>query len=1816
MPRDDDQSLGGEQTFSGKVERDVSPQSLGDDLTFGDAGGGDESFDDGMELVDLSSRYKVEGTLGKGGMGEVLLATDTRLNRKVAIKRVLGDAAKSQTAVQRFLTEAQSIAALNHFNIVQIHDYGRDQDGPFLIMEHVDGGSLLDKCREGALPLDEAVELTCQLCDGLSKAHDAGIIHRDIKPANVLITSDGAPKLTDFGLARQDSADTGQTMAGAVLGTLDFMPPEQRKDATQADARSDLWSLAATFYQMVTGKSPKVIRLSDVPESLQDVLGKALEEAPAERYQSADEFRQALQTAAQESSGGPARDLKTGECRSCGHGNDPGRKFCQSCGGPLTEACLSCDHDNGVWETFCGGCGANQEQLADSKITELSEQRSRVDSLCREYRYDDALQLVGQLADQSHPRFAEFPVWAQETRPQIEREYAEAKAERERLVGEARSLMSQQEYTAVPRLFESLAKGLWNSEVQGLIVQAEQSDKEAAALLTEIKGQVRDRSYKGLLEKTERFLELRPDRDDIREIHATLSKRAAKRAEKQSARDKVRSAEILDEVRERMREKDFASVVMLLEDLPEGYETQESLDLQRKAQIRVEQSEKLLKQIDQAVKKGQTSRLLPKLDDYLKLVSTDERIESLREKLVDQQRAFQRKVKAGVAGVCVLVLAVTVGMYLNSRAEEKTQTIAAAVESQSWDTVLTLDSGNTQALLGRAQNRLDADPPDFDGALADLQSAEYEDPQTEGLSSLKATVYARRAGVQADADQIDKAEADLKEAQALELASAELAGVRGKLAGAHLRKAQGLAEAGQLEQALAARDKAVTCGADAAALQPLNDGLADAYVKLAVSLTLTSNYPAALDAVESAKLLNAGRPQLSTVEAEVYVQRARTSLKDGDRDKASADFLLARKLDGKALGLGELAAGLADGLVQRCEDAFTDAAFQEATAALATVTELEPDSQSLPGLKDRLGKVLVSQGDAALADGSLPRVGAIIESLQTLGVLPDDQTRLADGLFMAASDALTAALEKQDLPSVTEGVRLINGLDQVPQEQRDQAVADAVTPLSQMLLDGLKGDQPQAAATAITDLIALMPELTTVLQDGVKELSDEVKSLLPAELRQRMPPSWLKDGLVAYYPFNGNAKDESGNGNDGAITGAVLSADRHIASASAIAFHADGDVVTVPPSASLNAIESRTHTVAMWLRPDTSRKQSSSYVVSRNTGRSDQWFYLFDFNTTPTVVARTGHRSAKPRENAPLSTSIPGSEWVHVVFATNETRTAIFIDGRQKDEGSPGLDWPDVSSAALLFGHTRHQGKPANQFYGKLDDVRIYNRALSATEVKALYDYESRTPQPDFTKGLVAYYPFNGNAKDESGNGHDGKVTGANLAPDRHGDARSAYHFVRSADAIYAKPGTSLYPHSKSIVTYTLWFRLNALTEPHFLSVYPDRNTKDGPNRFFIAAEGSNVYLANGEKALPAFATTKIPLHTWQHIVVEYNYLDAIAKVWHNSTLLGETKLTVLSTPPLRQSLRIGSLGGNPDNPNLLIDDVRIYNRALSAEEVKTLYEYESQPPGQPVGQAPPPAVAPFDATQAKAHQQAWADHLGVPVETTNSIGMKFVVIPAGEFMMGSPEDEPGHRDDETLHKVTLTQPFQIGMHEVTQEQYQKVMGTNPSDRKGPQNPVEMVSWNDAVEFCRKLSEQPEEKAAGSVYRLPTEAQWEYTCRAGTTTGYSFGDSESELGDYARYLDNSQNTTHPVGQKKPNAWGLYDMHGNVFEWCQDWYGDYPSGLVTDPTGPISSDRRVLRGGSFYNQASHVRSARRANVQPDYRGADLGFRPARTYNLSP
>ena len=223
-----------------------------------------------------------------------------------------------------------------------------------------------------------------------------------------------------------------------------------------------------------------------------------------------------------------------------------------------------------------------------------------------------------------------------------------------------------------------------------------------------------------------------------------------------------------------------------------------------------------------------------------------------------------------------------------------------------------------------------------------------------------------------------------------------------------------------------------------------------------------------------------------------------------------------------------------------------------------------------------------------------------------------------------------------------------------------------------------------------------------------------------------------------------------------------------------------------------------------------------------------------------------------------------------------------------------------------------------------------------------------------------------------------------------------------------------------------------------------------------------------------------------------------------------------------------------------------------------------------------------------------------------NSIGMELKLIPAGTFMMGSAN---GFSDQQPVHQVTITRPYYVGIYEVTNRQWKQVMGEVPSPWKDEDLPIVSVSWEEVVAFCKALSALPAERRAGRVYRLPTEAEWEYACRAGTTTAYSFGDDESLLGDFAWFNDNSWSQTHPVGQKQPNGWGLYDMHGNVWEWCSDWSGDYGAVAATDPQGPAQGSRRVLRGGCWNSTAGYCPSAHRHLYDPSIPSVFHGFRLA-------
>jgi serine/threonine protein kinase/formylglycine-generating enzyme required for sulfatase activity len=263
---------------------------------------------------------------------------------------------------------------------------------------------------------------------------------------------------------------------------------------------------------------------------------------------------------------------------------------------------------------------------------------------------------------------------------------------------------------------------------------------------------------------------------------------------------------------------------------------------------------------------------------------------------------------------------------------------------------------------------------------------------------------------------------------------------------------------------------------------------------------------------------------------------------------------------------------------------------------------------------------------------------------------------------------------------------------------------------------------------------------------------------------------------------------------------------------------------------------------------------------------------------------------------------------------------------------------------------------------------------------------------------------------------------------------------------------------------------------------------------------------------------------------------------------------------------------------------------------------------------APAPALAPFDAAQAKKYQQAWADSLKLPVDFTNSLGMKFVLIPPGEFTMGSPLSERDRKPNEEQVRVTLTKPFYLGQTELTQGQWRTVMGTAPWDVQtvslpvGDAEPATYLDWHDAQSFCQKLAEKE-----NAPYRLPSEAEWEYACRAGTNTTFSCGDDESQLASHAWYKKTAAETgetfAHTPARKQPNPFGLFDVHGNLWEWCADAYVEtLPGGM--DPLVSAGSIR-VLRGASWNHSAAFCRSAFRLDYPPTPREGGMGVRVALT-----
>ena len=460
-------------------------------------------------------------------------------------------------------------------------------------------------------------------------------------------------------------------------------------------------------------------------------------------------------------------------------------------------------------------------------------------------------------------------------------------------------------------------------------------------------------------------------------------------------------------------------------------------------------------------------------------------------------------------------------------------------------------------------------------------------------------------------------------------------------------------------------------------------------------------------------------------------------------------------------------------------------------------------------------------------------------------------------------------------------------------------------------------------------------------------------------------------------------------------------------------------------------------------------------------------------------------------------------------------------------------------------------------------------------------------------QGLVAWYPFDGNASDMSGNGNHGTVNGATLGTDRHGVAGKAYSFDGVNDFIEVNDSTD-FDFQDNDFSVLAWVKKFSQKNSETGVIMSQWNTGASPS----SNEWIFTTTTTGQIGQPNFS---VEIGNTYHKSVKPSYfnIDQWAQItgvrkdtdlylYFNGNEVSKKENVVGLINETGRKLNFGKFrDSNPIFAHISIDDAKIYNRALSADEIELLYRAES--PNHFVD-------------SAKDLEMIWVE--------------------PGTFTMG----QTGVTNAEPEHNVTLTKGFYLGKYEVTQAQYEAVMAGNtdglnatPSQFSGnPNRPVEKVSWNDVQVFLARLNQQQADKLPnGWAYVLPTEAQWEYTCRAGTTTAYSWGDTIS-ASDANWNHGNDANQTEDVGQYSANLWGFFDMHGNVWEWTADAYGAYASGVQTDPfnAGEPSSNR-VFRGSSWYNTGSALRSASRSNSPPGARTNARGFRLAlRDMNKAP
>ena len=762
-------------------------------------------------------------------------------------------------------------------------------------------------------------------------------------------------------------------------------------------------------------------------------------------------------------------------------------------------------------------------------------------------------------------------------------------------------------------------------------------------------------------------------------------------------------------------------------------------------------------------------------------------------------------------------------------------------------------------------------------------------------------------------------------------------------------------------------------------------------------------------------------------------------------------------------------------------------------------------------------------------------------------------------------------------------------------------------------------------------------------------------------------PSWMNGCVLAYsfskdtlFDQDGNTwlRDISGSGNDGLIYGAQLVPG---VVSEGFSFNGKDNVVEVQKPV-LPSEKGAAWSMAAWFR--TANPRQNGAVLAQYYELTNGIVALMPWELSHVYQ----HDPVKKME---FSFGPPKANEAHFIAVACDGKTMrVYLDGQRAGEGE--LHVPVPPKKFCVGSWRRGWG----WYEGMIDEVAVWQRELSATEIASLLAYSktgksyceaigrdrTANPDPRWADGCVLACSFDGNTlyekdgkrrvRDLSGRGHDGEFVGSRMAEGHSGES---VHLSGKGDHVTLGHLAALNFGKNQAFTYMAWVR-------------PAGGNDDGRSTIMGKLDGS----PGGAQCGDLFQfDVKAGHFIWEGVCGPRREFDTRTKVawlpgrWHlaavtydGSGLTAGSQLYFNGEPVEMTRARPAEIPGEiRSNADFRvggrnhkyggaqyffageIDETAVWNRALSAQEIKALHDYSKAGKSycEAIGEAVPQAAGrhtvytqwPFDAAEAKRRQNETATALGLPVEYIVELPddnrIKLHLIPAGEFTMGASKelademftrfgDVPAIKSMLTSaqppHRVRITRLFLMATTEVTQTQYQKAMGKNPAANKAPNKPVEEVSWHEAKAFCKWLNENDAGRPKGHEYRLPTEAEWEYAARAGSTGRYSCGDDEKALDAYAWHGGNSAGPRE-VATKRPNHWGLYDMHGNVWEWVEDAHAPdlYSKSPDADPLNTRGTNK-VLRGGGSNTiplWPAFCLASSRHHGPPTGQWDDIGFR---------